>query len=53
VGCVLILLNDIYFDVFSLCGDSNNPVPHRNCVYAFVFLIQLKMKVWRLRPVLN
>jgi len=28
VGWVLILLNDIYFGfVFSLCGDSSNPVP--------------------------
>ena len=28
MGWVLILLNDIHFGfVFSLCGDSNNPVP--------------------------
>ena len=32
MGWVLILLNDIYFDVvFSLCGDSNNPLPQKLC----------------------
>ena len=33
MGWVLILLNDIYFDVvFSLCGDSNNPLPQKLCL---------------------
>jgi len=36
VGCFLILLNDIYFDVvFSLCGDSNNP---QNLCFCFCVL---------------
>jgi len=33
VGCVPILLNDIYFGfVFCLCDDSNNPVPPKYCL---------------------
>jgi len=47
VGWVLILLNDVYFRfIFSFCGDSNNSIPPKNGVYGFVFLIQLKRKVW-------
>ena len=31
--CILILLYDIYFEVvFSLCGDSNNPLPQNLCL---------------------
>ena len=34
MGWVLILLNDIYFRfVFCLCGDSDNPVPKKLCLF--------------------
>jgi len=33
------------FRICFLCGDSKNSVPPKNCIHAFVFFIQLKMKV--------
>jgi hypothetical protein len=48
----LSLWNNIYFGfVFFLSGDSKNPVPKKKFRYVFLFLIQLKMKMWWcLRP---
>src|SRR5215510_2842734 len=40
----LVLLNDIYFSfVFCICSDSKQFSYTNSCVYAFVFLIQLRI----------